>query len=58
MLVVSKLMDRLRLIRKAAILAVIVPASLLGACASQPPPPAPVQVSPPPPPAPVPRVRG
>jgi len=61
----SETLARHRLYRKAAMIAVVVPLALLGACASQQPapPPAPVQAAPPPPPpppapAPAPPVRG
>ncbi len=40
-----------------AVMAVLVPVALLGACAQQPPPPAPVQAAPPAP-APIPAARG
>lgn len=40
-----------------AVITILVPVALLGACAQQPPPPAPVQAAPPPP-APVPAARG
>jgi len=39
-----------------AVMTILVPVALLGACAQQPPPPAPVQAAPPP--APVPAARG
>ena len=62
---VSQRMACRRLPGYAAVVAVMVPLTLLGACADQtppPPPPAPMQVAPPPPPpsppAPVPPARG
>jgi hypothetical protein len=61
---VSETLARQRLFRKAAIVAVLVPAALLAGCAQQqpaPPPAQPVQAAPPPPPpapAPAPMVRG
>ena len=61
---VSEILARHRLLRNAAIVAVMVPAALLAGCASQqpaPPPAAPVEAAPPPPPpapAPAPQVRG
>jgi hypothetical protein len=64
---VSKAMAYRKLVRGAAILAVLVPVGLLGACADTPPPPppppppaqpAPPPPPPPPPPAPVPPARG
>ncbi len=62
MRVVSKLMARNGLVRNAALVAVLAPVLLLGACAQEPPPPpAPGQAAPPAPPpapAPVPRARG
>jgi hypothetical protein len=59
---VSEKMTRLRQLRNAALVAVVIPAALLAGCA-QPappppaPPPAPMPAPPPPPPA-VPMVRG
>jgi hypothetical protein len=66
MVVVSETKVRSRVLRGVALLAVIVPVALLGACAETPPPPpppppaqpAPPPPPPPPPPAPVPPARG
>ena len=61
---VSKKMARLRQLRNAALIGVVIPAALLAGCAPQPappPPPAPMAAPappPPPPPPPVPVVRG
>jgi hypothetical protein len=59
---VSKTVARHRLLRNAAMIAVLIPVGLLAACADQPPPPPPQPVvvapPPPPPPAPVPPARG
>jgi hypothetical protein len=58
----SNLVSRYRLLRHAAMAALVLPAALLAACAQEPPPPpAPVQAAPPAPapaPVPVPRARG
>ncbi len=64
MLDVAEKVTRYRLFRNAAMVAVVVPAALLGACAQQqPPPPQPVvapapEPAPAPPPAPAPEVHG
>lgn len=61
MLDVAEKMARLRYLRNAALVAVVIPAALLAGCAPQPappPPPAPMAVPAPPPPPPVPVVRG
>ena len=65
MLTVSETVAHRRLLRNAAMVALVVPVALLAACSQpQPPPPAPapVQAAPPPPmappPAPVPPARG
>lgn len=57
---VSKVVAYRKLIRSAAMVAVVAPVALLAACAETPPPaPAPVYVAPPAPaPAPVPPARG
>jgi len=59
---VAEKMARLRQLRNAALVAVVIPAALLAGCAPQParpPPPQPVAYpAPPPPPVPVPIVRG
>ena len=59
MVAVFKTMARQRLVRYAAMVAVLVPVTLLGACADNPPPPPPPppQSPPPPPPPPHPRRR-
>lgn len=58
----SNVVSRFKLLRQAAIAALVLPAALLAGCAQEPPPPpAPVQAAPPAPaPAPVavPRARG
>ena len=59
---VAEKMTRLRQLRNAALIAVVIPAALLAGCAQPappppPPPPAPMPAPPPPPPA-VPMVRG
>jgi hypothetical protein len=51
-----ELIRRHRLVRNAAMVAVMVSPALLAACAQPPPPPPPVQVAPPP--APIPPARG
>jgi hypothetical protein len=61
---VAKKMSRLRQLRNAALVAVLIPAALLAGCAQPAPPPppppapAPMPPPPPPPPAPAPVVRG
>jgi hypothetical protein len=54
-------MTRLRQLRNAALIAVVIPAALLAGCAQPappPPPPPPAPAPAPPPPPPVPMVRG
>jgi hypothetical protein len=63
MFLVSETLARRRLCRGAAMVAVLVPVALLGACHQEPPPPPPPQPvqaapPPPPPPAPAPPARG
>jgi hypothetical protein len=59
---VAEKIVRLRQLRNAALVAIVIPAALLAGCAPQPaPPPPPLPVyapAPPPPPPPVPVVRG
>ncbi|MGG5820367.1 hypothetical protein [Falsiroseomonas sp. HW251] len=55
----TTLKSRRALVRKASLFALLAPAAMLAACASEPPPPppAPVAAPPPPPPAPAPAPR-
>jgi hypothetical protein len=59
---VTEKMPRLRQLRNAALVAILIPAALLAGCAPAPPPPPPPppapMPAPPPPPPPVPVVRG
>jgi hypothetical protein len=59
---IAKTTVRLRQLRNAALVAIVIPAALLAGCAPTPPPPppppAPVYTPPPPPPPPAPVVRG
>jgi hypothetical protein len=55
----SDVADKMARLRRAALVAVVIPAALLAGCASPAPPPQPVAVAPPPPPPPpAPAVRG
>jgi hypothetical protein len=55
---VAEKMARLRQLRNAALVAVLIPAALLAGCAPPPPPPPAPAPAPPPPPPVVPMVRG